>query len=175
MTMLRRNIDEMITKGPFSDVSNSFLFGFTTTILTFMTIIMIIAVFYNMFRQMNVIKRDNNEFITFIKHYLRQQKLILPLYYDLAFRKKLEEQENLSDNEKTEKPTFVIPGLTVDSVDPEVAEHCEISMSLASTPLKTPGSLTKRRTNASSNNLFGTAVAEYGFSTTSTTTASTSQ
>ncbi len=173
MKMLRRNLDEMITKGPFSDVSNSFLFGFSTTIITFMTIIIIIAAFYNMFRQMNVIKRDNNEFITFIKHYLRQQKLILPLYYDLAFKKKLKGTEE-DEDELTEKPTFVIPGLKVGL---DESERCEITMSAASaasTPLKTPGSLTKRRTNASSNNLFGAAAAEYGFAVTAPNT-STSQ
>ena len=146
--MLRHNIDTMINKGPFSDVSNSFLFGFSTTIISFMTVLMLIVVMFRMFRQMDVIKQDTNEFVVFVKHYLRQQRLVLPLYYDLAFRKKEKEDE---ENDKTEKPTFVIPPLDT--------EHCELMMEEESIP-PPPSSLTKRKT-LSSNNLFGQEASHF--------------
>ncbi len=149
--MLRKHIDinTMITKGPFSDVSNSFLFGFSTTFISVISVLILIIVIYRMTNQMNLIKTETSEFIVFVKHYLRQQKFILPLYYDLAFRKK----NKIDNDEASEKPTFVIPPLDTG--------HCELMMEEAAIPTP-PSSLTRRKTMSSTNL---TAVSNEGYFT----------
>ena len=136
--MLRANIDDIIKNSPYSEPVGSFLLGFSSTIIGFGSLFILILVLYDYYRFNN-----NSLIIRSYKFIINENEFVLPLYV----KNQIQEEHNKKvDIEITAKPdltSFVIPALNVDQIG------------LPMTPLSSSG--LKRRTV--SMNSFGTSGA----------------
>ena len=119
---LEEIVDEALAHSSYKGNFGSFLFGFASSTIFFIGLLLIIYVIYESIRN-----QRNNEILTNIYEFIKQPKFVLPLYYHKNFRRDFPKEEEVipvqpkppqEPKEPTicEKPEFVIPALTVDPV-----------------------------------------------------------
>lgn len=113
--MLRRHFDRAINEATkqnnLDPYMTQFLFGFTTSFLTFLFIVLLIIAIAGYILQKNIFIKVYNEF--------EEYRYILPLYYSKSERMKKKKINNESkDEEITIKPQldFVIPVIKTDHI-----------------------------------------------------------
>ncbi len=108
--MLRANIDDIVKNSPYSEPIGSFLLGFSSTIIGFGSLFLLILILYDYYRF------NKNSLLSRFKQFLlNESEFVLPLY------KKQKEVDDMKkiDAEVTAKPdltAFVIPALNVDQI-----------------------------------------------------------
>ncbi len=108
--MLRANIDTIVKNSPYGEPVGSFLLGFSSTIIGFVSLFILILVLYDYYRF------NKNSVLSRLKQSLfNESEFVLPLY-----NKNKENQDSKKiDVEITAKPdltSFVIPALNVDQL-----------------------------------------------------------
>ncbi len=115
--MLRKHLDHAINDAVqnthFEPITAEVLFGFTTTFISMLLIIIIAILIYSSVTKHNIIKIMYDD--------LEEAKYLLPLYYSRRDRyknwnKKYKQEQE--EEEPTEKPTldFVIPAIQTDHI-----------------------------------------------------------
>jgi len=97
-------MDDIIRNSPFSEPVGGFLFGFSSTLLTFISMIVLLIILYDYYRF------ENNSFLIRIYDiFIDRNEFVLPLW-----RKPTE----IPNDEMTMKPdlSFVIPAINVDQI-----------------------------------------------------------
>ena len=103
--MLRANIDDIIKNSPYSEPVGGFLLGFSSTILGFGSLFILLLVLYDYYRfNKNSIIMKTYNFIT------NEHEFVLPLYH----KNNIKEEPEIT--EKPDLTSFVIPALNVDQV-----------------------------------------------------------
>ncbi len=108
--MLRANIDDIVKNSPYGEPVGSFLLGFSSTIIGFGSLFLLILILYDYYRF------NKNSLLSRFKQFLlNESEFVLPLY------KKQKEVDDMKkiDAEVTAKPdltAFVIPALNVEQV-----------------------------------------------------------
>jgi hypothetical protein len=109
--MLRANMDEIIKNSPYSEPVGGFLFGFSSTFIAFLSLVICIFILYDYYRF------DKNSIVTKVKHAIFDDaEFVLPLYIK---NNGIKMNENLSEIEVTEKPdltAFVIPAINTEQI-----------------------------------------------------------
>ena len=108
--MLRANIDDIIKNSPYGEPVGSFLLGFSSTIIGFVSLFILILVLYDYYRF------NKSSLLCRFKSFLyNESEFVLPLY-----KKYKDENKNKKiDIEITAKPdltAFVVPALNVEQV-----------------------------------------------------------
>jgi hypothetical protein len=106
--MLRANIDDIIKNSPYGEPVGSFLLGFSSTLIGFVSLFVLILIIYDYYRF------NKNSLLCRFKTFLyNESEFVLPLY------KKYKDENKKIDIEITAKPdltAFVIPALNVEQV-----------------------------------------------------------
>ncbi len=106
--MLRANIDDIVKNSPYSEPVGSFLLGFSSTIIGFVSLFILILVIYDYYRF------NKSSLLCRFKNFIyNESEFVLPLY------NKYTHENKKVDTEITAKPdltAFVIPALNVEQV-----------------------------------------------------------
>ncbi len=139
--MLRHSFDQIVndavSQTSYTGYFGSFLFGFSSSTIFFIGILVIIYMVYE-----SMIRHRNNEMLNAILEIIRERKFILPLYYSKEFQWKhknqdphtvIQTQPQQKLEQTCEKPEFVIPALQIDN------NNVGLPLSRSPTPsIKTP-------------------------------------
>lgn len=121
-------VDEALAHSSYKGNFGSFIFGFASSSIFFIGLLLIIYIIYESIRN-----QRNYEILTNIYEFMKQPKFILPLYYNKHFRRDfpkekeevipIEPQPSSAGRESKpkepvicQKPEFVVPALTVDPI-----------------------------------------------------------
>ncbi len=106
--MLRANIDDIIKNSPYSEPVGGFLLGFSSTILGFASLLIVLLILYDYYRFNKTSIASKLYTLIF-----GENEFVLPLYH----------KNNIKDNdnvvEATEKPdltAFIIPAINIDQI-----------------------------------------------------------
>lgn len=134
---LRSQIEKAFTHTPFESDIQNFFYGFTSSMIGFIIIIVILGyIIFDVNR-----KQKYNETLENIQTILEEQRHILPIYYTREWRELIETKKTDEPSPIESKPAIITPAQ--DFIIPSIETNTN-----ALTPIPTPNSL-KRRKNVS--------------------------
>ncbi len=117
--MLRRHLDHAINDavqhGNFEPYIAELLFGFTSTFMFLLLVIVLLMVIIGLITKQNILKKIYNE--------IEEYRYVLPLYYTKAERMKRKNIKNEDEDEDDDEPItvrpqldFVVPAIKTDHI-----------------------------------------------------------